>query len=64
VQDKIILRRQRKRANDNMYRIRVSGEAYEAVENLAERTNMSMTEVATKLLVFAMEHVEVEGEEG
>ena len=37
--DKLILKKQRKRPNDNMYRIRVSGEAYEIAEALAEQTN-------------------------
>lgn len=58
--DKVILRRQRKRANDNLYRIRISGAVYEDIEVLSERTNMSMSEIATKLLAFALQHTEVE----
>lgn len=61
--EKIVLKKQRKRANDNLYRIRISGESYEAIEELAERTNMSLTEIATKLLLFALEHVEVQEEQ-
>lgn len=58
--DKLILKKQRKRTNDNQYRIRVSGEAYEAVEKIAEATNMSLNEVATKMLEYAVNHVEVQ----
>lgn len=61
--EKIVLKKQRKRANDNLYRVRISGESYEAIEELAERTNMSLTEIATKLLLFALEHVEVQEEQ-
>ena len=61
--EKIVLKKQRKRANDNLYRIRISGESYEAIEGLAERTNMSLTEIATKMLLFALEHVEVQEEQ-
>ncbi len=60
--EKLILRKQRKRPNDNLYRIRVSGEAYETVEALAEQTNMSMTEIASRMIMYALEHTEVEGE--
>lgn len=60
--EKIVLKKQRKRANDNLYRVRISGETYEAIEELAERTNMSLTEIATKLLAFALERVEVQEE--
>ena len=63
MESKIILKKQRKRANDNLYRIRISGEAYEEIESLAERTNMSLTEIATKLITFALKRVVVEGEE-
>lgn len=59
--DKIILRKQRKRASDNLYRVRISGEAYEAIEDLSEKTNMSMTEITSKLLMFALKYTEVEG---
>lgn len=57
--DKLILRKQRRRANDNFYRIRVSGEAFESVEKLAEATNQSMTEICSKMLIFAVEHCEI-----
>ena len=60
IMDKVILRRQRKRASDNLYRVRISGECYEEIEELSERTNMSMTEIASKLLAFALLHTEVE----
>lgn len=57
--DKIILKKQRKRASDNLYRIRISGETYEAIESLSEKTNMSITEIASKLLEFALQRTEV-----
>lgn len=57
--DKLILRKQKKRANDNFYRVRVSGEAYEVVEDLAEKTNQSMAEIVSKMLLFAAERCEV-----
>ena len=63
METKIVLKKQRKHANDNMYRVRVSGEAFESLESLSERTNMSMSELASKLLLFAMDYVVVEGEE-
>ncbi len=58
--DKVILRKQRHRASDNLYRVRISGETYEAIESLSEKTNMSMTEITSKLLMFALKHTEVE----
>lgn len=61
--EKLVLRKQRRRPNDNLYRIRVSGEAYETVESLAEQTNMSMTDIASRMIMYALEHVEVEGED-
>ena len=57
--EKLILKKQKKRASDNFYRIRVSGEAYETVESLAEQTNQTMTELCSKMLLFAAEHCEV-----
>ena len=58
--DKVILRKQRHRASDNLYRVRISGETYEAIESLSEKTNMSMTEITSKLLMFVLQHTEVE----
>ena len=60
----LILRKQRRRTNDQLYRIRVSGETYEIVEKLSERTNMSMNEVASKMIMYAYEHTQVIDEEG
>lgn len=60
--DKVILKKQRRRASDNLYRVRISGEAFEAIESLSEKTNMSMTEIASKMLMFALAHTEVEEE--
>jgi len=61
--DKLILKKQKKRSNDNMYRIRVSGEVFELVEELSEKTNLSMTEIASKLISFAAERTEIQGGE-
>lgn len=58
--DKIIFKKQKYRNNDNMCRVRVSGSVYQKIEELAERTNMSCTEVATKLIDFALERSEVQ----
>lgn len=58
--EKVILKKQRKRANDNLYRVRISGEAFESIEELSEKTNMSLSEITTKLLSFALQHVEVQ----
>lgn len=60
--DQIILKKQKYRTNDNYYRLRVSGEAYSAIEELSEKTNMSMTEIANKMLMFALSHTKVEGD--
>lgn len=57
--EKLILHKHKYRQNDNRYRIRVSGEAYETVERLAEETNQSMNDVCSKMLMFAAEHCEV-----
>ena len=61
--DQIILKKQKYRTNDNYYRLRVSGESYSAIEELSEKTNMSMTEIANKMLMFALSHTKVEGDE-
>lgn len=58
--EKIILKKQKYRNNDNMCRVRVSGTVYQQIEELAERTNMSCTDIATKLIDFALARVEVE----
>ena len=57
--EKLILKKQKKRAHDNLYRVRVNGEAYEVVEGLAEKTNQSMTEIVSKMLLYAAENCEV-----
>ena len=58
--EKLILKKQKYRNTDNMCRVRVSGTVYQQIEELAERTNMSCTDVATKLISFALGKVEVE----
>lgn len=58
--DKIILRKQKRRANDNTYRVRVSGLVYDNLEALSEQTNLSMTEIVSVLLDDALKRVEVE----
>lgn len=60
--EKLILRKQRRRPNDNLYRVRISGEAYETVEKLAEVTNMSLNDVVSKMLMFAAAHIEIQEE--
>ena len=61
--ENLILRKQRRRTNDQLYRIRVSGETYEIVERLAEQTNMSMNEVASKMILYAYDHTKLIDEE-
>lgn len=58
--EKLVLKKQKYRNNDNMCRVRVSGSVYQQMEDLAEKTNMSVTDVATRLLDFAIKHTEVE----
>lgn len=64
IKEKLILRKQQFRSNDNYYRVRVDGDVYEAIQDLSQRTNQSLTEIASKMLRFAMERTEVEGDEG
>ena len=62
--EKLILKKQRYRTNSQQYRIRVSGEVYEIVDKLSERTKMSLNEIASKMIMYAYEHTEViDGEE-
>lgn len=61
--EKLILKKQRYRTNSQQYRIRVSGEVYEIVDKLSERTKMSLNEIASKMILFAFEHTQVVGEE-
>ncbi|EFE91206.1 hypothetical protein GCWU000341_02314 [Oribacterium sp. oral taxon 078 str. F0262] len=58
--EKLVLKKQKYRNNDNMCRVRVSGSVYQQMEDLAEKTNMSVTDVATRLFDFAIKHTEVE----
>ena len=57
--EKLILYKQRKRTNESLYRVRVTGEAYTVVEKMAEETNLSMAEVCTKMILFAAAHCEI-----
>ena len=56
----LIFKKQRYRNNDNQCRLRISGSAFEQVEKLAEQANMTITEVGTKLVEFALMHARVE----
>lgn len=58
--ERLVLKKQKYRNNDNMCRVRVSGTVYQQMEELAEKTNMSITDVATKLFDFAIRRTEVE----
>lgn len=57
---KLIFKKQRYRNNDNQCRLRISGTAYEQVERLAEQANMTITEVGTKLVEYALKYAVVE----
>ena len=57
----LVFRKQRFRANSALYRIRVSGDVYEIVEDIANKTNMSMNEVASIMIRFAADHTEIRG---
>lgn len=57
---KLIFKKQRYRNNDNQCRLRISGTAYEQVERLAEQANMTITEVGTKLVEYALKFAAVE----
>lgn len=61
--EKLILKKQRYRTNSQQYRIRVSGEVYEIVDKLSERTKMSLNEIASKMIMYAYEHTKVIDEE-
>lgn len=56
----LVFKKQRYRNNDNQCRLRISGTAYEQVEKLAEQANMTITEVGTKLVEFALMYAQVE----
>ena len=55
----LVFRKQRFRTNSPLYRIRVGGDAYEIVEDVANRTNMTMNEVASMMIRFAYKHTQV-----
>ena len=59
-EQKLVFRKQRYRNNDNQCRLRISGTAYEQVERLAEQANMTITEVGTKLVEYALKFAAVE----
>ena len=62
--ENLVLKKQKRISSSQLFRIRVSRETYEIVEKLSEYTNMSMNEVASKLIMYAYEHTEViDGEE-
>lgn len=57
--EKLVLRRQRSRQNGNNYRIRVSSEIYGLIETISDKTNMTQTEVANRMIEFAGVHLEI-----
>ncbi len=57
----LVFRKQRFKTNSSLYRIRVGGDAYEIVERIADKTNMTMNEVASMMIKFAAEHSEIRG---
>ena len=59
-EQKLVFRKQRYRNNDNQCRLRISGTAYEQVERLAEQANMTITDVGTKLVEYALRFAVVE----
>lgn len=60
VREKLVIKKQMRRPSDNMYRVRVDGDTYEIVEKLAEQTNRSMTDICSKMIQYAYEHIEVQ----
>ena len=61
--EKLIIKKQTRRPNDSLYRIRVDGDTYDIVEKLAQQTNRSMVDICTKMIKFAFEHLEVQEDE-
>ena len=61
VQNILVFKKQKFANNSNYYRIRVTGEAYEKIEEISKETNISLNEVATKMILFAAEYSKVEG---
>lgn len=58
--EKLILKKRRARANGPMYyRVRVTAEAYDMVEKVAEEANMTLNEVASRMIMFAAERTDV-----
>ena len=41
------------------YRVRVTAEAYDIVETIAEKANMTLNEVASRMIMFAAERTDV-----
>lgn len=58
--EKLILKKRRARANGSMYyRVRVTAEAYDIVETIAEKANMTLNEVASRMIMFAAERTDI-----
>lgn len=58
--EKLIIKKQIRRPNDNMYRVRVDGDTYDIIERLAEQTNRSMVDICNKMIQFAYKYLEVQ----
>lgn len=58
--EKLIIKKQIRRPNDNMYRVRVDGDTYDIIETLAEKTNRSMADICNKMIQFAYKYLEVQ----
>lgn len=61
--DKLVIKKQKRRPNDNMYRVRVDGGAYDILEHLANETNRSMTDVCSQMIKFAFDRTVISEEE-
>lgn len=53
------VKKTRKFPNNEWPRIRVNKEIYKAVADIADETNIKMSDVTNQLIVFALKHVQI-----
>jgi len=58
--EKLVLKKQRYRSTDNHYRVRVDSISKSIVEDISEKTNLCEREVASMMIKFAKENLEIE----
>lgn len=62
-QNKIVfVKKERKLPNHQWPRVRVNRETYKAIDDIASEVSLNLSDVTTRLLDFALKHVEIREE--